>query len=504
MCLFWVAMALLCLLGGALGAVHGLRARPLMMSADVSRLSAVAPIFDWVASHGGDVSRVRVSETSAMGLGLEAAKPTRRGDVLLSVPESLAITAESALRSEILGPYLAEFEPELADYSFIAVALLNEERLGDQSPLSLWLSSASRSITDDLPLLWDKDAQAELEQSTAAPFAERRASAQTDFAWLQENVFDQAPMVFPSSVFSESQFLRALSEAISRSVYVQPDSSDEPARLALMPLLELTNHAAEPSATVSFCSASPGFLGRGESPATVQLLAVGDVAEGQPVYTKYADATQGELLVDYGFISEPIPAETSLTFELISDDLNLYEKEAILEGAGLAASQSFILTESQPLPDELMAYLRLIHLGPPTTPSDAFLLEALFADSLWREHLPLPISRQNEAAALTVGFEAATEALLRLRGSVQEDLATLAEAPRESRAYRLAAVRYAERRALEAATSAFRVQMGSLDSLEYYQERRLRMLNLTPIETEEELEALKAAGRAMTSDGYDW
>jgi len=65
-------------------------------------------------------------------------------------------------------------------------------------------------------------------------------------------------------------------------------------------------------------------------------------------------------------------------------------------------------------------------------------------------------------------------------------------------------VRYAERRALEAAAAAFRAELRSLDGLEYYQERRLRMLNLTPIETEEQLEALRSAGRAMTSEDYDW
>jgi len=36
------------------------------------------------------------------------------------------------------------------------------------------------------------------------------------------------------------------------------------------------------------------------------------------------------------------------------------------------------------------------------------------------------------------------------------------------------------------------------------QERRLRMLNLTPIETEAEIELLRAAGRAMAPDDYDW
>ena len=131
--------------------------------------------------------------------------------------------------------------------------------------------------------------------------------------------------------------------------------------------------------------------------------------------------------------------------------------------------------------------------------------QALFADDLWREHLQQPVSRQNEAAALQLGHDAVTSALGKLRGDIQLDLASLAEAPRESVRYRCAAVRYAERRAVSAAANELRAALGSLDRLEYYQERRLKLLNLTPVETEEELEALRSAGRRTSdSSSYDW
>jgi len=56
------------------------------------------------------------------------------------------------------------------------------------------------------------------------------------------------------------------------------------------------------------------------------------------------------LLIDYGFVAEPVNAETSLRFSVSGDDINLYEKESVLEGAGLSTSQSFILSEADPLP----------------------------------------------------------------------------------------------------------------------------------------------------------
>ena len=75
--------------------------------------------------------------------------------------------------------------------------------------------------------------------------------------------------------------------------------------------------------------------------------------------------------------------------------------------------------------------------------------------------------------------------------------------PAGSRAAELASIRYAERRALESAARWFDAQLElPASSVEYYQERRLRSLNLDPIETAEDLDALRAAGRAYSDN--DW
>ena len=128
--------------------------------------------------------------------------------------------------------------------------------------------------------------------------------------------------------------------------------------------------------------------------------------------------------------------------------------------------------------------------------ADAFILEPVFFDALWREHLQLPLSPENEAAALgeVAARCAAGLEQLKLGGSVQQDLQVLAEAPKTERAYKLAAVRYAERRALQSAARALDARLSGLKQLQYYQDRRLESLGLTPIETEAELEALRADG----------
>ena len=128
---------------------------------------------------------------------------------------------------------------------------------------------------------------------------------------------------------------------------------------------------------------------------------------------------------------------------------------------------------------------------------------------VWSEHLCLPVSEDNERTALTEISNLCDATLNRFEGTLQSDLATLAEALSQSRSSALASVRYAERRALEGSARGVTAALGELKQLEYYQERRLRGLNLTPIETEEELEALRAdsarfAGRRDQMDGYEW
>ena len=58
-------------------------------------------------------------------------------------------------------------------------------------------------------------------------------------------------------------------------------------------------------------------------------------------------------------------------------------------------------------------------------------------------------------------------------------------------------MRYAERRALESTLRSLKTSLGELSQLEYYQERRLRSLNLTPIETVESRWGTNNRGEAL-------
>jgi hypothetical protein len=425
-------------------------------------------------------------------LGLVTTRTVKRGDVLVSVPLNLVLSAESVLRSSI-GVYLESFEPALADYAFIALALLHERRLGDQSELKPWLACESLLPPggfSDLPLVWEPEEIAALDAATIAGAAARRDDVLADYAWLAENVFDASPVFFPMSVFSVEAYTAAVALAISRSVIVT--DADGVATPMLLPLLDLPNHdGANPGALVQARAAKDGgmFGQQAKAPPSAVLVATRELAEGAAVCVRYVGDTAGEILLDQGFVEEPVPPAVAVRFEL-NEDRFLNEKLEVLEDAGLSASPSWLLREDEEPPAELLAFLRLKRLGG----ADAFLLEPVFFSALWREHLQLPVSHENEAAALGEAVARCAAALEQLGGSVQQDLQVLAETPKSERRYQLAALRYAERRGLQAAARWFETQLSGLKGLEYYQERRLAGLGLNPVESEAELDALRAVG----------
>lgn len=189
----------------------------------LSRLDEAAQVTEWVLAMGGSADAVSVVELPDVGLGLATTREIRRSDVLVSVPLELGISAETALLSS-MGTYLTEFEPELADYAFIALAILHERRLGAQSSFSPWLSTETMLPAggfENLPLIWDDDRLAELDSATVAGACTRRDAIRADFAWLAEHVFEASPVIFPASVFSIEAYTAAVALAISRSVAVE-------------------------------------------------------------------------------------------------------------------------------------------------------------------------------------------------------------------------------------------------------------------------------------------
>ena len=74
----------------------------LVAGQDDTRLADLPALCQWVDDAGGDgLVAVEAESTPDHGLGLRTTQAVKRGDVLLSVPMTLALGAESVLRSSI-------------------------------------------------------------------------------------------------------------------------------------------------------------------------------------------------------------------------------------------------------------------------------------------------------------------------------------------------------------------------------------------------------------------
>jgi len=177
--------------------------------------------------------------------------------------------------------------------------------------------------------------------------------------------------------------------------------------------------------------------------------------------------TPSECVVNHG--TQP-PSSTNvvdLTFSIDVDDPNYDDKEDILERAGLRLCETF---ETKPgffsSPDEsMLPFLRLVCLGE----ADSFLLEAVFRDEVW-DFMKEPVSLNNEKLVCEAVMASCLSALKKF-DSFTSPPSTPLEAMCET-------VRKAETPVLKGVLSYIEREMEGLDLKEYYQERRLKSLNL--------------------------
>lgn len=87
----------------------------------------------------------------------------------------------------------------------------------------------------------------------------------------------------------------------------------------------------------------------------------------------------------------------------------------IAESNSLGEMAYFDIKLGQPLPPQMLPYLRLVALGG----TDAFLLESIFRNAIWG-HLELPISRANEELICKVVRDACRSALSGYHTTLEE------------------------------------------------------------------------------------
>lgn len=477
---------------------------------------------------------------------------------LLQLPLSLLWTPETAAAA--LPPLPAS--PLLDDYALLSLALIHARaHPGAVDPVAAaYVAGLPDAAALDVPLLW---ADAELDRLAGSALggaaARMKAEVAAEWAALDAEVLAPARDAFPADVYTAGAYAWSAAVVVERGLSL-PDYP-----LVLAPAIDLATGvvalgdggggggaASPPAVTGSVEIVGTGLFGRNK---VLQLTAP---ASGVPVGAIVAGVTaaaasEGRSFRDYfleaGAVVAAAPATDAdgggvvgLSFGLSPEDSQYDDKLDILEtyaypgesadgdededgevrvfplaaapaGAGSDSdadaddddadddgdgSASWTRDSWTPPPD-LMPFLRLVMLGG----GDVFLLEAVFRPEVWG-FMAYPVSEENEAAAIDAILAACATALDGYTvppGAADGDGAGgPATARRAALARRLVGV---ETAALRACVAYFTRERATLDSLEYYQERRLRELNLLrPVDPSEIVDSESGGRAAAAFDEY--
>jgi [ribulose-bisphosphate carboxylase]-lysine N-methyltransferase len=248
------------------------------------------------------------------------------------------------------------------------------------------------------------------------------------WAGLVSGPLAAAPDAFPPATFNEASFAWAFGTLRARAL----PPADAGAALALIPGLDLVNHAAGGVAPAWTPARAPGggLLAAAANAAGVgapadaasapamNLVASRAFDAGEQVYATYAaDALDSQTALDYGFVSDAAPQPGYLLqLSVPEDDRFVDDKLDVLEVSRTPTSPQYALRPGASPPPQLRTFLRLLNLGG----TDAFLLEPLFRDTAWNM-ISEPVSLSNERAACRSMIDGCAAALAGYATSAAQD-----------------------------------------------------------------------------------
>jgi len=421
------------------GAAVGLKC-----TADTSALAS------WLSENGASVN---CSPKAASGL--VADRKLKQGDQACSIPVKICMTEETALKA--LGSKASDLDAETQ----IVLQLIQERAKGSSSTYAPWIATIPDSDGLNMPLFWSDEERKLLEGSLVFDETEELADALKD-------EFDQLVSqgwgdVLPDGAFTLENYKWAVSVVTARAVKAEK----LPGGLALAPLIDRAFECAPGSAKTAL-----EFAGMFREPR-IALTAGVPVASGD-VLGAELECSPSKMLSRHGVASfSEAGGQFDLALAISPMDRFYDDKADILEVWGLAEEQEFKLLSSGELDEEMKAFLRLTCVQA----TDAFLLEPVFRNEVW-EFMQLPVSPVNEELMLDTLIGTCEGYLEAMSSKDSDDMTLRDKVDAPIRARLAAAAVLSEKRALRATLRACLAAKEQLGELEYYQERRLRLLNL--------------------------
>lgn len=221
---------------------------------DIDSLENAEALQKWLSDSGLPPQKMAIQKVEVGERGLVALKNIRKGEMLLFVPPSLVIAADSEWSCPEAGEVLKQYS--VPDWPLLATYLISEASFEKSSRWSNYISALPRQPYS--LLYWTRtELDTYLEASQIRERAiERITNVTGTYNDLRLRIFSKYPHLFPEEVFNMETFKWSFGILFSRLVRLP--SMD--GRVALVPWADMLNHSCEVETFLDYDRSSKGVV----------------------------------------------------------------------------------------------------------------------------------------------------------------------------------------------------------------------------------------------------
>ncbi|CAM2069563.1 SET domain-containing protein-lysine N-methyltransferase [Sulfidibacter corallicola] len=278
-----------------------------------AKRSAMTRMLHWLKEGGCTFPHLAVQHRPGQNRGLFCRADLTEGKHMLMIPRTFMMCGDKANQSSI-GREIARSGISLASRQSVLAAFMLAESARPDSFWKPYLDTLPKSF-DEVPVCFDEDRLARLAGSFVLETVQaRKRILEQDYAQLSASV--------SRFTFSFDAFVWAMT-AINTRAFSVPSEDDEGKVPAMIPLLDMGNHAQ--SATSKWCYRS--------EPEGMTLEATGPLQAGEQVYLYYGTKTRARFFAGYGFVAADLEeAQSWVKVSLFTDDPQYDMKRELFGG----------------------------------------------------------------------------------------------------------------------------------------------------------------------------
>lgn len=375
--------------------------------------TVVTALLDWLKRNGAAETLLDIRYLGRLeGHGVFAKQQLAKGTVTLEIPFSLAMTTESAQRSD-LGPVMQKY-PQIPADEVLALHLMHERSKGDESFFAPFIASLPKQF--DLPVFWSEHELNELKGTNVLLLTQMmKKQLQHDFENIHEAVAEDFPDLFAAlPKLTMDDYVWAMSVIWSRAFGVTKGGKYV---RVLCPALDMFNH------DVTLRNALDDFVSYNDKKDVLTHHVAKDVAEGDPLHISYGQYSNAKLLYSYGFISRDNTLQAvDFWMKIPPTDPYFKLKQTVLDSNELTKNQTYDFSGTlfkDNVDERLLATLRVILMNE----QEIRLYKRAFESSI--------ISAHNELAVYENLQNTCRRKLANYATTMEEDEAILAETEAE-------------------------------------------------------------------------